>query len=218
MMREAAWVARCVGRGEGAPLRSDDIAAMADVLELRRLEQDGILCREGEKSDGVWIIREGSVAVTVGSGANRAVIQILRPADVDGDIQLLLDMPMPYTARALDSVQYLYLSPEDFERIIRRSSLVARRWMASIALRLASSQRRIVGLMGRGLDSQVAQLLVDKSEHGTVSLTQATIAAMLGARRPSVNKVLGSLQDEGFVTLNYGRIVVNDREGLALLA
>lgn len=217
MMREAAWVARCVGRGEAAPLRSEDVAAMAHALESRRLERDGVLCREGERFGGVWIIREGSVAVTVGAGEGRTVIHILRPGDVDGDIQLLLDMPMPYTARALTTVQYLYLSSEGFDRVIQRNSLLARRWMSSIAMRLASSQQRILGLLGRSLNQQVARVLVDESEHGTVHLTQGTIAAMLGARRPSVNKVLGGFQDMGLVTLSYGKIVIHDRESLALL-
>ena len=33
-IRQAAWVARCVGRGESAPLRTDDVTALAGMLSL----------------------------------------------------------------------------------------------------------------------------------------------------------------------------------------
>ena len=174
-----------------------------------------MICREVERYGGVWILRSGSVAVSVGSGRKRSVIHVLREGDVDGDIQLLLDMPMPYTARALTPVQYLYLGSDDFDRLIHRNAMISRRWMSSIAMRLATSQSRILALLGHSLEDQVARLLFDESEHGAVQLTQATIAAMLGAQRPSVNKVLRSFEDRRLVTLSYGTITVNDRDALA---
>jgi CRP-like cAMP-binding protein len=89
----------------------------------------------------VWIIRKGRVELSVGSGRRRAVVHVLRPGDVDGDIQLLLDMPMPYTARTLTDATFLYLSREDFEVAVQRHPGIARRWMFSIAMRLAASCR-----------------------------------------------------------------------------
>jgi len=37
------------------------------------------------------------------------VVHLLRPGDVDGDIQLLLGMPLPYTGQAIADAQYLFL-------------------------------------------------------------------------------------------------------------
>ncbi len=216
-MREAAWVARCVGRGEGAPLGPEDVAAFADVLEPRTIDRDGVICREGETFDGVWILREGTVALSVGAGRARAIIHVLRAGDVDGDIQLLLGMPMPYTARALTDVQYLYLSDAAFQKLIQRNPNLARQWMSSIAMRLATSQNRVRGLLGQSLTKQVARLLLDESADGPVQLTQSTVAAMLGARRPSVNKILRGLEDDGLVTLEYRSISVTDRDALVKL-
>ena len=34
-IRQAAWVARCVGRGEAAPLRPEDVTALAGMLQVR---------------------------------------------------------------------------------------------------------------------------------------------------------------------------------------
>jgi len=161
------------------------------------------------------------VELAVASGRKRGVLAVLREGDVDGDIPLLLKMPPPYTARALDRVQCLYLSPEEFERLLAGRGQLARRWLTSVAVWLANSQTRLVGLLGLlggSLTSQTARLLVDEADAaGRITLSQATLAAMLGAQRPSVNKVLGELA-AGLIAVSYRNIRVLDREGLSGLA
>jgi CRP/FNR family transcriptional regulator, cAMP and macrophage regulator len=72
---------------------------------------------------------------------------------------------------------------------------IARRWLSSVAQRPAASQVR--GL-GRTLTEQVAGLLLDEAVDGQVPLPR-TLAAMLGARRPSLNKLLKELEREGLI-------------------
>src|SRR6266540_3420406 len=89
-VRAAAWIARCVGRGEAAPLRREDLAVLAADLELRPMEPGQVVFAAGRPPKGVWIVRGGLVELAVGAGRRRAVVALLRPGDVDGDIQLLL--------------------------------------------------------------------------------------------------------------------------------
>jgi CRP/FNR family transcriptional regulator, cAMP and macrophage regulator len=214
-VRQAAWIARCVGRGEGAPLRPGDLASLADVLQTRTVARDTVMFAGGQRQVGVWIVRAGRVELSVGSGRRRVVVHLLQPGDVDGDIQLLLEMPMPYTARALAETTCLYLADADFDALLRRSPTLARRWMSSIAMRLATSQNRILGLLGKSLTEQVAQLLLDEADNGTVALTQRTLAAMLGVQRPSLNKILKELESDDLITVGYGTIKINDGPALA---
>jgi CRP-like cAMP-binding protein len=213
-LRQAAWVARCVGRGDGAPLRAQDVTALADVLAKRDAERGSVVFSAGEQRSGVWIIRDGRIELSVGSGRRRVVVQVLRPGDVDGDIELLLDMPMPYTARALTDATVLHLSCADFESLVHTNPAIARRWLSSVARRLAASQERIIALLGKSLTEQVARLLLDEAVEERVELTQRTMAAMLGVRRPSLNKVLKQLEADGLITIGYGTIQLTDRHGL----
>ena len=215
-VQSAAWVARCVGRGASVPLGPEDLRALATTLETRAIAPGGVLFGAGVGPLGVWLIRSGHVELSVGSGRKRAVLTVLREGDVDGDIAMLLKMPPPYTARALDQVNCLYLSPEAFERLLASQGQLARRWLTSVASRLANSQNRLVGLLGGSLTAQTARLLVDEADAtGSIALSQATLAAMLGARRPSVNKVLGELAEAGLIEVSYRNIRVIDRDRLA---
>ncbi|GAW49232.1 MULTISPECIES: Crp/Fnr family transcriptional regulator [unclassified Nocardioides] len=218
-VRGAAWVARCVGRGETVPLGPEDVAALAGSLQTRSLQPGQVLFAAGTGPAGVWLVRSGQVELAVGSGRRRAVLAMLGEGDVDGDIPLLLRMPPPYTARAVDRVECLFLSPEEFDRLITSRGQLARRWLTSVAARLASSQGRLVGLLGGTLTAQTARLLLDEADRdGRIALSQATIAAMLGARRPSVNKVLGELANAGLIEVSYRSIRLLDTKGLGALA
>lgn len=214
-IREAAWVARCVGRGEAAPLTPDDLTALAQTLQPRDYPRGALVFSGGKPSSGVWILRHGRLELTVGTGPRRAVVHVLRPGDVDGDIQLLLSMPMPYTAHALDETTCLALSGADFDRLLTTHPPIARRWLSSVAMRLAASQMRILGILGRSLTEQVARLLLDEAVEGHVPLAQRTLAAMLGVQRPSLNKILKELERDKLIAVRYAAIDILDPSGLA---
>lgn len=213
-LRAAAWIARCVGRGETAPLRRDDLAVLAADLELRPVEPGQVVFAAGQAPKGVWIVRSGLVELAVGSGRRRAVVALLRPGDVDGDIQLLLGMAPPYTARAVEDSDCLFLSAASFERLLAQRPAIARRWLSSVAARLVSSQARLVGLLGGSLAEQAARLLLEEAAEGLVPLPQRTLAAMLGVQRPSLNRLLREFQRQGLIELGYRSVRVLDREGL----
>jgi CRP-like cAMP-binding protein len=217
-IRQAAWVARCVGRGQSAPLRPGDVTALASTLAVRTSAPGSALFRAGEPAPGVWIVRDGRMELSVGSGRRRAVVQLLRPGDVDGDIQLLLEMPLPYTARAISEVTCLFLSRQDFEDLLGTHPAIARRWLSSVAQRLAASQARILALLGGSLAAQAASLLAEEAVDGRVELPQRTLAAMLGVQRPSLNKVLKDLERDGAIRISYSAIEVLDRARLAARA
>ncbi|RVW03166.1 Crp/Fnr family transcriptional regulator [Rhodococcus xishaensis] len=216
-LRQAAWISRCVGRGATAPLRADDLVALADLLEVQSLPTGSVMFTAGRSAEGVWIVRAGQVELAVGSGRRRAVVDVLRPGDVDGDIPLLLDMPLMYTARALTDSKCLFLSQMAFEKLLAGHPAIARRWLSSVAQRTAATQTRLISILGCSLSMQVAQLLHDEAIDGTVLLAQRTLAAMLGVQRPSLNKILKDFEREGLIATRYAAIDIADPDRLRAL-
>jgi CRP/FNR family transcriptional regulator, cAMP and macrophage regulator len=213
-IRHAAWVARCVGRGQAAPLLPGDVAALADTLIARPFPSGSVLFATGQPPSGVWIVRQGQIELVVGSGRRRVVVDVLRTGDVDGDIPLLLEMPMAYTARALDDSTCLCLDRTAFEKLLATHPNIARRWLSSVAQRVSAGQGRLVALLGRTLPAQIAQLLLDESVDGSVHLAQRTLAAMIGVQRPSLNKILKDFERDRLIAIHYAGIDLLDIDGL----
>jgi CRP-like cAMP-binding protein len=218
-LRQAAWVARCVGRGEASPLGARDVTALAAYLRTRQFTVGQPMFGADKTDDaGVWIIQRGRVELIHGSGPRRSVVHVLQPGDVDGDVQHLLAMPFPYVGRALEEATALFVDADNFERLLAEHPAISRRWLSSIAQRLATSQQRIINLLGSSLPQQVARLVLDEAVEGQVPLPQRTIAAMIGVRRPSLNKVLKDFERHGLIGLGYGTLTVCNSDGLARLA
>ncbi|MGY0498893.1 Crp/Fnr family transcriptional regulator [Nocardia sp. FBN12] len=216
-VRHAAWVARWVGRGAAAPLQPGDLATLADRLEPRSLPAGSVMFSADLPPDGVWIVRRGQVELSVESGKQRAVVGMLSPGDVDGDIALLLVMPVAYTARTLTDVECLYLSQRDFDTLLATHPELARRWLSSVAQRVSTGQARLINVLGRPLPVQVAQLLLDEAVDGSVRLDQRTLAAMLGARSASLHKVVEEFERHRLITVGPASVDIDDAEGLRQL-
>ena len=65
------------------------------------------------------------------------------------------------------------------------------------------------------MEVQVAQLLLEERVDDVVNLTQTTVAALLGVRRPSINRVLKRLVRAGMVQVSYGKVQIVDADALA---
>ncbi len=201
-LREAAWVARCVGRPDAAPLTDADLGALASSLSLRELPGGAVLFNAGQAPTGVWIVRSGAVALTAGPGRRPVVVLVLRPGDVEGDVPLILDCPPVYTARAIEQTTCLFLDASSFHRLLLEHPALSRRWLSTCTTRLAQSHARILQLLRPALSEQVANLLLCDATDGRVSLPQVTLAAMLGVHRQSLNKVLKSFERAGLVEVS----------------
>lgn len=214
-LREALWVSRCVGHAETTPLRPADVQGLANLIRVRTLVAGEPLVRAGEEPTAVCIVRDGCLELAVQGSTGRRVIQTLRPGDIDGDIQMLLGKPMPYETRANTDTTCLLIERAAFEQLLATHPQLSRRWLTSVSQRLARSHSRLTNLLGQPLEVQVAQLLLEERVDDVVNLTQATVAALLGVRRPSVNRVLKRFARAGMVQVSYGRVQIIDAEALA---
>lgn len=217
-LREALWVSRCVGNAENTPLRAGDVEDLARNLVVRTLAAGEPLHHVGAVPEAVCIVREGCLELAVPGSSGRVVIQMLWPGGIDGDIQLLLGMPMPYETRANTATTCLLLPQAAFEELLATRPQLSRRWLTSVAQRLARSHSRLTSLLGETLEVQVAQLLLEESAGDVVAMSQGTLAALLGVRRPSVNRVLRRFARSGLVELSYGRVRILDRPELEAIA
>lgn len=220
MLRHAAWIARSVGRGDLFPFTTEDVAELAERIGVASLEPGTRLLAPGGAVEWIGIIERGEVELSHRSGIRRVVLQILRDGDLLGDVPFFCRLPSPFTARTLTDVMLIRLSREHVERLLATRPMLAQRFLYSLASRLERMQRRLLQLTGGDLRTQVAALLLDEAGDGAdaVRLPQATLAELLGARRPSVNRALKDLESRDVVRLGYRRIEIVDPSKLARLA
>lgn len=222
MATHVAWLARDFGRRDFAPFTSSDIEALSELLEPIQVEAGRKIFSPGQPSDAAYIVKEGEVELLLRRGGRRTLVGIQRAGGVVGDAPLLCEMPYPYTALARTEGTLLKLEKAALVELLARHPAIALRWLSSVVKRLEHANRRIVSLTVGDLRARTlalfAEELVGGNGRADVRFTQGEIAALLGATRQSVNRVLGHLANDGLVRQQYGAIEVLDGERILKLA
>ena len=220
MLRHAAWMARHLGRGDLFPFTAEQVAELAQTIGIERVDAGTRLLATGGAVEFIGIIEQGEVELSHRSGVRRMVLQILRGGDLLGDVPFFCRLPAPFTARALTEVMLIRLDRGSLDRLLATRPVLAQRFLYSLASRLDRMQRRLLQLTGGNLRRQVASLLLDEGgdEGEPIRLPQSTVAQLLGATRPAVNRVLKALEADGLVRLGYRRVELVDAAALERIA
>lgn len=213
------WVARSFGRPDYAPLGPADVDLIRSIGELVSKYRGTHLFKEGEPAIAAFLIESGEVELYRGSGRDRRVVSRVGPGSVLGDIAVFQDTPYVSSARTVGPVRAFRFERARLLPELARHPAVCLRWLVAGLRQLEDTQRRVIRLMHKTVLSQVADLLAEEaSRRKDVTLSQSTIAALLGVSRQSVNEALGRLRDQGLVETGYRRIRVLDPEKLAAIA
>jgi CRP-like cAMP-binding protein len=223
MATHVAWIARDFGRRDMSPLSNADVEALGRVLEPLRVEAGQRILSPGDPADAAYIVEEGEVELYIRRARRRALVGIQRAGGVFGDVPLLCEMPFPFAAVARTDTLLLKLSRERLTEVLARHPAIALRWLASVVKRLEVANRRIVALTVGSLRARTLALLADElvgRDAGArgLRLTQAELAALLGASRQTVNQALRDLGKEGLIRQLYGEIEILDAGGILELA
>jgi CRP-like cAMP-binding protein len=205
------------------PLRADDREALLALARRRTFVRNEVICHEGDPADSLHLVEHGHLAVHGGlpSGAT-ATFTILSPGDYFGELALLrADHRRTATVTALEPSRTLVVTATSFDGLCRRNPGVERIVSTLLADRIDILSRRLLETMYESLDRRVYRRLLelarsygDSDSTATIPLSQAQLADLVGATRPSVNQVLQRLAELQVVRLSRSRIEVLDLAAL----
>ena len=207
-----------MGVGPTAPLSAADVDALAKIMTVRKAGAGEVLFSRHEDLRDVFVLESGRVALARPNLDRTSFLNLLAPGDVFGDVGQLIDRPAPVDAVVLNDATVLSMRGSELVELMMTRPRVAMRWMASLAARLAIAQDRLEELLSGPLDYQLGTMLLHLADaDGAVSVSQQTIAQLLGSRRPSVTRSLANLDRRGLIEKQYRKILVVDPQGLRAL-
>jgi CRP-like cAMP-binding protein len=205
------------------PLRTDEREAFLALARRRAFARNEVVCHEGDPADSLHLVEDGHLAVRAGlsSGAT-ATFTILSSGDYFGELALMrADRRRTATVIALEPSTTLAVPATAFDALCRRDPRIERVASAVLADRVDALSRRLLETMYESLDRRVYRRLLDLAHaYGgagvvTIPLSQAQLADLVGATRPSVNQVLQRLAELQVVRLSRSRVEVLDVAALA---
>ena len=109
-----------------ASLTKDFIDHLRDRVELLRFSPGQVICRQGDAADSFYLVRIGFVKVSEEHPGGELVLAYLARGGYFGEIALLTGSPRTATCTALDHVEVVRISAEDFQLMLEQVSRRAR--------------------------------------------------------------------------------------------
>jgi CRP/FNR family transcriptional regulator, dissimilatory nitrate respiration regulator len=198
-------------------LPATDIAAIAAFVVPKHLEKGEYLFREGDGSEGFYIVQKGAINVhRVSAAGKEQVIHMFRPIESFAEAALATEGGYPADARATESTTVLLIPKNDFGDLLRRRPDLALRMLGSMSQHL----RVIVGLLDdltlKDLETRLANWLLKQCPHPIsthpieikLDRTKRVLAAEMGITSETLSRTLAKFRDQKFLRVEGNTVVV----------
>jgi CRP/FNR family cyclic AMP-dependent transcriptional regulator len=186
----------------------------------RTYRRGQLLFVENDPGESLIILRRGAVAVfrTAPTG-ERAVLNVVRPPDVLGEVSLLDASTRSASAEAIEDCVALALSRAAFMELVHSNPRILDAVMRSLGGLIRRLTEQNADHVFLDLPGRVAKTLVrlagdNHASMVTIELNQSQLAEMAGGSRQSVNQAIGSFATRGWLRTEGRRIVVTDLAAL----
>lgn len=188
----------------------------------RRYRKGNVIFVQGEAGERCFVIASGMVKISAYHQDGReAVLAVLGPGDVLGELALFEQSPRSADASALEDAVLLSLDAQSLNEAILHHPEIGLALLHVLGLRLRQANESFQDIAFFDVPGRVARRLADLADaHGIdgaegttvidIELSQESLAQMVGATRESVNKALALLKRRGLVARNGRRYIVSD--------
>jgi CRP/FNR family transcriptional regulator, cyclic AMP receptor protein len=179
--------------------------------------------QEGEPGDHLLVVMHGRVKVSlVSPDGKEAILSILEPGDMFGEMALLDGEPRSATVTTMEKCSFLVLWRRDFLPFLERNPHVSLKLLAALSKRLRSTNDMVGGLSFLNLPARLARILINLGQqYGKLTsegiaiglkLSQEELGNLVGVSRESVNRQIRLWVDAGVLEYTHGAIILKNSD------
>lgn len=180
---------------------------------------------EDETSDKVYLIHSGKVKIGYYTeSGEEIVIAILSKGEIFGEKAIFGEDKRNEFALSIDNKTFICpITSNVMMSLIKDNTEFSLRIYKFIGIRFKKLERRLQVLLYKDTKTRLKEFLKElKDEYGTTvsendkktriehPYTQKDIATLIGTSRPTLNILLNELQDEGYLTFERNKIILQN--------
>jgi CRP/FNR family transcriptional regulator, cyclic AMP receptor protein len=216
------WRKNSMALPSGTPAAlSAQLFELFDAARVHQLKAGRVLFAAGDAGDGCYRLDKGLLKVMVTStGGEERIVAILGPGAVVGELAMIDQMPRSASVVALRDSVLRFVSREAYQKCLRADP-ATKQLLEIIAFRLRQADEELAAATFLSVKARVARALLELAELvGKPSgpqcivldekIRHADLAAMAGARRENVARVLSEWRRRNIVLTGISRYVLNN--------
>ena len=201
-------------------------AAFDEVSQYREADAGETLLRAGNVCTQLYQLRAGKVEYrSTDAQGNEMVAATMAKYDWIGLPELYSGMPAMADVIAITPLRLRVVQHRDFEALVERHPLVARRLLRLFSLRYTAMYHQARDRHALPLKARLLKTLYMLAvSHGKtmrqqqeilIEMPQEELSRLLAAARQNLNRQLKALERDGLIRVNYGSITVLGMQRLA---
>jgi CRP/FNR family transcriptional regulator, cyclic AMP receptor protein len=195
-------------------------------MTRRAVRRGATIFAKGDAGTGLMAVLWGSVKISVPTADGReAVLNIINPGEIFGEIALLDGRPRTADAVAMDDCELMVIDRRDFIPFLRGEPDIALKFIEILCGRIRHTSEQVEDVMYLSFPGRLAKTLLQltggpqtPAAHRNVRITQRELSSIIGMSRESTNKQLRAWENRKWVRLQRGGIAVLDPNALAKIA
>ena len=200
-------------------LPDEPVHSLVAVMVRRHYAPGQVIFLEGEQANSLWFVSEGRVKIIKHSLNGRVQgLCLMNRGKCFGSCPLFDMEKNPATAQALDKVTLFVLPGEALQQLKGRDPHLVKALLHIYSQRLEHLARVSEVLGSWTVSDRINDCLLTyanrEGQQSYVELTQEKLAAMVGTVREVVTRHLRSLEREGIVRNETGRIIILNADAL----
>jgi CRP/FNR family transcriptional regulator, cyclic AMP receptor protein len=208
--------------GKLSPRHIDSLAA---CIVGKFVKRNATICAKGDPGSSLFAICKGTVKITVPSiDGHDAMFNLIGKGDIFGEIALLDGRPRTADAIAITDCELFVIERRDFLPLVREEPEIALKLIEILCARLRQTTEQAENLMFLHLPGRLAKAVLRLSESDgdarqrKITVTQKDLGNIIGMSRESTNRQLRQWQQNKWVRLERGGIVILSASALERIA
>jgi CRP/FNR family cyclic AMP-dependent transcriptional regulator len=201
-------------------LSDAQFGALLPQIQHRSYAARSRIVHAGEGAEGLFILISGRAKLLFHDGEGRALIAAsIGPNEFFGEIGVLDGHPSAASVDAQDACDILFVPRKVLLECVEHNAAAAMSMLRTVVGRLDEAYRKMAALALSDVYGRVARALLDSGHEVDgewfVDVGSEQVAAMVGASREMVSRVLKDMIGKGFVRRQKRTLIVVDRLSLA---
>ncbi len=204
-------------------LSEEEAASIMQMARMMNHPAKHTVFQEGEPGDHLLVVMHGRVKVSlVSPDGKEAILSILEPGDVFGEMALLDGEPRSATVTTMEKCSFLVLWRRDFLPFLERNPQVSLKLLAALSKRLRATNDMVGGLSFLNLPARLARILINLGQqYGKLTaegiaiglkLSQEELGNLVGVSRESVNRQIRLWVEAGVLDYTHGTIILKNSD------
>ena len=205
-------------------LNDDELAALADIVVLRKFKKGEILFFEGDSAHGFFSLVQGRVRIYKSSPDGREqTIHIINPGQIFAEVAIFRGDRFPAHCSALENSIVIFYPKNRFLKLLSDLPQVSLKVIGSLSAFLREYNKMVEYLSLKEVPERLAGYLLDEYDKTAgevihLRVTKAELARQLGTISETLSRNLRRFQDLGAVQVEAREIRILNPDILTQIA